>query len=170
MNGRRCRAGSFPVQGKFPLRPEEILPFLDGTTDDGFLEELLWGFLWIDWRKDCRFLRTSFPASSRPVIPRIWALFCLCHTPHRLDGIPLPQEPGAASLLFSGRIEEAERKIRSRLKASGMAPHDVVFTGDIAPRRLLASLLFPLGAQDIDRLAGLVRQKRSTEIGGVHDD
>ncbi len=161
LDAGRLRAPLFPVHGSFSLNPGEIVPFLEKRTDDTLLEDLLWGFLWIDWRKkkDAAMYKRTSPEKEFFVLPRIWALIKLCHSSRPLEGNPLPPEPRIANLLFAGRLEEAERQAKFRLRGSGYIPLSVTFTNDLSPTRILASLLFPLWEDK--RIAGLVLEKRN---------
>ncbi len=160
MDAGRLRVPTFPAEGHLRLDPEQVVPFLEERTDDVLLEELLWGFLWIDWRKNSHgmFPKDVGGYSGGPaVIPRIWALMKLCHTSDRIGDRELPLEPRIAQNLFAGRMEEAERIAVMRLRGSGYIPHPVAFSGASKPRRILASLLFPV--RGTLRLAGLVLKK-----------
>jgi len=161
MDAGRFRVPAFPAEGYLRLSPEQVVPFLEKITDDALLEELLWGFLWIDWRKNSRgmFPKGAGCSGEPPVIPRIWALMKLCHAPDRIGDRPLPLEPRIAQNLFAGRMEEAERIAVMRLRGSGYIPHPVVFSEACEPRRILASLLFPV--RGTFRLAGLVLKESS---------
>lgn len=162
MDAGRFRVPEFPAEGRLRLAPEQVVPFLERRTDDALLEGLLWGFLWIDWRKNSRGMspKAAGGHSGGPaVIPRIWALMKLCHTPDRIGDRELPLEPRIAQNLFAGRMEEAERIAVMRLRGSGYIPHPVAFSGTTPPRRILASLLFPV--RGTVRLAGLVLNKSS---------
>jgi len=159
MDAVRLGVPVFPAEGHFRLTPEQVVPFLEKRTDDILLEELLWGFLWIDWRKNSyRAFPKGLGYSCKPeVIPRIWALIKLCHTPDQIGDRLIPLEPRIVQNLFAVRMEEAERIAVTRLRGSGYIPYSVTFSGSSEPRRILASLLFPL--RDISRLAGLVLKK-----------
>ncbi|MGI6792292.1 type I-G CRISPR-associated protein Cas8g1/Csx17 [Aminivibrio sp.] len=161
MDAGRLRVPAFPAEGHLRLNPEQVVPFLEKRTDDALLEELLWGFLWIDWRKSSHgmFPKGAACSGETPVIPRIWALMKLCHAPERIGDRELPLEPRIAQNLFAGRMEEAERIAVMRLRGSGYIPHPVVFSEACEPRRILASLLFPV--RGTFRLAGLVLKESS---------
>ena len=155
MDAGRSRSEKFPLESFLVLEPEEVVPFLEKETDDVLLEELLWGFLWIDWKKK----GTETPKDrgglgrARP-LPRTWALLKLCHTPYTLRGEDLPFDPRIAALLFAQRTDEATRAARNRLRISGFPPRPVAFTSEAEPRRLLAGMLFPTGS--LRRIAELV--------------
>jgi len=158
MDAGRSRSEKFPLESFLVLEPEEVVPFLEKETDDVLLEELLRGFLWIDWKKkglETPKDRDGF-GRERP-LSRTWALLKLCHTPYSLQGETLPFDPRIAALLFAQRTDEATRAARNRLRISGFPPRPVAFASETEPRRLLASMLFPTGS--LRRIARLVLMK-----------
>jgi hypothetical protein len=71
MDAGRLRVPAFPAEGYLRLSPEQVVPFLEKRTDDTLLEELLWGFLWIDWRKNSHgmFPKVTGCSGGATVIP-----------------------------------------------------------------------------------------------------
>jgi CRISPR-associated protein Csx17 len=159
------------------LRPRlaDVLAFLDGTTDDRKLSELLWGLSAVSRpNREFQFVHPPRSGASRP--PTDYSLLKLV----LLDGpasrptpsgpaapSPIRNEPRVIGLLRAGRLDEAVDVACRRLQASGFPtylagpvagrakpvsgfPHDPERT-----RRLCAALLFPLRKMSIEDLLKL---------------
>lgn len=159
MDAGRFNLERFPLEAAFRLAPEDVMPFLDGQTDDLLLENLLWGFLWIDWKnKDLpKVAKTSNPHAEAMILRRDWALLKLFHTSEKTRDQKLPMDPRIGHLLLSDRSDEALRLCRHRLHVSGLSPHQMEFPRAADSARLLASLAFPV--KGTEKLACLVLQK-----------
>jgi CRISPR-associated protein Csx17 len=160
MDAGRFNLDRFPLDAAFRLAPEDVMPFLEGQTDDIALEELLWGFLWIDWKKSKNSPKMGVPSGNRPeavILRRDWALLKLFHTPEKTRGEPLRMDPRIGYLLLSDRPNEAVGLCKHWLKLSGLSPHQVEFPRAGGSARLLASLAFPV--KGTEKLARLVLQE-----------
>jgi CRISPR-associated protein Csx17 len=166
LDGERLSSPKVPLEGHLTLPPQDVAPFLLGQTDDNRLEELLWGFSLVDWRKAGRAaaLRSlSAPLSEEP-LSRTYALLKLLHSPAPIRGIEIRKETRVAHLLAAGRVDEACRVAIHRLRVSGLNPYDVALEEELVPERLLAALLVPIGRQA--KVESLVLRKQSQEDGG----
>lgn len=163
LDAGRLSVKQFPGEGVCSLTPKDIVPFLEKQTNDALIEELLWGFLWIDWRRKVRPAFHGFPSqdTNPGVLSRFWVLMKLCHLTQPLGGEEIPREPRIAQLLFAGRAEKAEWKAKLRLTGSGYKPYSVQFSTSLSPRRILSSLLFPV--KITDSITSLVIEKRTEQ-------
>ncbi len=146
MDQERRNAPRVPIEAHLPLSPHDVMPFLLGETDDIKIEELLWGFSLIKWNaKGLRKIQRHWhrPISDQ-VLSRTWCLLKLLHNPEKIRDKKIRIEPRIVHLLNAGRPDEACRIAKTRLRISGLNPHDVVYREDIDPKRLLASLLIPI--------------------------
>jgi len=162
MEAGRSSAPGAPTEGLVPLPPQDIMAFLFGNCDDTKIEELLWGFTLIDWRKpglDEIQGRWQKPVSELP-LSRSWSLLKLLHAPGRIRGIAVRREPRIVPLLLSGRIKEACECAVRRLKVSELHPFDILYEEGNDPNRLLASLLIPV--KDQWKLESLVLESAKT--------
>jgi CRISPR-associated protein Csx17 len=155
MDMARLSVESSPFDAVLSLCPEDAANFIDGDIDDALLEDLLFGCLWIDWkrpgsRESIAGLRSrwSRPLSGRPV-SRPWALLKLLFSGSPLHNAAgqeckLRMEPSIVTLLTAGRIGEACSIAQRRLLVSGLSPLRVDFPDDCDGTRLAAALLFPV--------------------------
>lgn len=146
MDAERLGAPVPPFDAHLSLAPHDALPFLLGETDDNRIEDLLWAFTLVDWRKPGLFevrqkWRKSLVAGP---LPRGWCLLKLLHQSSPVRGRELRPEPRIITLLRAGRADEAVAVARARLRASDIPPLSLSGDDWIAPERQLASLLVPL--------------------------
>lgn len=153
MDAERLSAPKPPVEGAIELYARDVVPFLLGETDDGRVEELVWGFTLVDWWKPgIKELHRLWrdPLGSWP-LPRGWCGMKLLHSPYTVRGCSLPLEPRIIALLRAGRTAEAVRAAHHRLRVSNLSPLPVEADEWIDPVRQLAGLLVPIrGARDLE--------------------
>jgi len=160
MDGERNSVPRIPVEAGVMLCPEDVLSFLYGDTDDQKIEELLWGFLLVDWRREGAIeLRRRW---SAPVVngtlPRSWCLLKLLFTPAKIRGVTIRRESRIPALLRAHRIEDACMVAHHRLRVSDLNPVPVRYEAELDPTRLLAGLLIP--TRDQWRLESLILQEK----------
>jgi CRISPR-associated protein Csx17 len=146
MDKEKVRSDRFPIEAVLPIHPKDMTSFLYEETDDRKIEELLWGFMLIDWReKGVDELRSRWrrPVESGP-LPRSWSLLKLLFTSDMVGGKRIKPEPRITALLQASRIGEACRVARRRLRTADLAPLEVEYEEELNPRRLLAGLLVPV--------------------------
>ncbi len=159
MDATRLNAPHNPLYGSLRLVPEDVAGFASGELDEVLLENLLFGFMWIQWKDRsttktvCQDLgkRWSMPVRKER-ISRSWALLKLLHlsTPLKLKSdaeVQLRSEPSIIPLLLAGRIGEACRIAQRRLQVAGIAPVKSQFPDNEDGTRLAASLLLPVSRQ-----------------------
>ena len=149
MDAERKKATSIPFQGVIEISPYDLMPFLNEETDDAKIEDLLWGFTLIDWKKPglVKIQKTWKYPISKSIISRTWCLLKLPHIPGDVRGVKIRRERSVSSLLHAGRTDEACEKAMQRLRVSGLRPFPVRFDEPISPGRLLASLVVPIKDQ-----------------------
>jgi CRISPR-associated protein Csx17 len=144
--------------------------FLDGDVDEALLEDLIFGLLWVDWRRSASResiaelrSRWSVATSDRPVL-RSWSLLKLLFSASSLRGpggepLKVRCESAIVPLLNAGRVGEACRIAQRRLFVSGLNPLRVDFPDASDGTRIAAALLFPV------RIRRLMRWS-SAQTGG----
>jgi CRISPR-associated protein Csx17 len=149
VDAEKYRAGAMPIESEIALSPHDAMPFLWGKTDDAILEELLWGFSVINWRKPG--LRAAQQRFRKPLteypLSRSWALLKLLHMPGPIRGVLIRSEQRISRLLAAGRIQEGIEVALHRLRVSELHPFAVDYSDELQADRLLASLLIPINAQ-----------------------
>jgi CRISPR-associated protein Csx17 len=168
MDAVRTLSPSIPTAAALPISPHDVAPFVWGQCDDTKIEELLWGFLLIDWTKyELRSIRERWrtPLSEHP-LPRSWCLLKLLHQPEKIRSKAIKIEPRIIPLLMAGRMEDACEAALHRLRVSGLSPFQVVYEDNIDPARLTASLLIPV--KDQWQLESLVLEPFKNGGGGKH--
>ncbi len=154
MDAERVGADNNPVFGAVRLVPSDIAAFIEGQVDEQLLEDLLFGFSWINWhhRSAVEVLTTLnrrwLPPVSAHVIPRAWALLKLLFLPGplRANGgdVRLRAEASIVPLLRAGRIGEACEVATRRLYVSGLFPLRARFPDTADGPRIAAALIFPI--------------------------
>jgi CRISPR-associated protein Csx17 len=161
MEAERSSTSKMPIEGALSLSPYDIMAFLIGDCDDTKIEELLWGFSLIDWKKPG--LSEVRRAWEKPLaeisLSRAWCLLKLLHTPGKIRGIVIRREPRIVPLLLSGRIQDACEVAIRRLMVSELHPFDVTYEESFEPIRLIGSLLIPV--KDQWKLESLALKKAS---------
>ena len=165
MDAERTSAPRAPIDARIRLSPYDVQSFLTGDCDDMKIEELLWGFCLIDWRR--RGVQTllqqwKYPLSKYP-LSRNWCLLKLLHLPERIRDVKIKNEQRIVQLLAAGRTGEASNTAIHRLKVSRLHPFDATYREEIDPVRLSAGLLVPV--REIWRLEELVLEKQSKSEG-----
>ena len=170
------------------IRLETIARFLAGETDDGRIEELLWGLVLVNTEKAPRRYRKT---GNSPPLPRAFALLKPPYLPWpwRFDGgewrydqfaeDDIKIEPRILPFLRAERIADACDVAAWRLLVSGAPPALGVSSrrgarnvGDeigvrLDAARLAASLFLPVRPDDVDRLMRLVVRPPVAELQGV---
>lgn len=158
------RETEFPLEALVQISAQDVMPFLYGETDDEKIEELLWAFTLIDWRKaGLKKIAGSWNTPrSEDTLSRSWCLLKLLHAPELARKAKVRMEPRVARLLSAGRISEALAASRKRLMVSGLKVFDVGYSDHgLDPARLLASLLIPV--RDKGELEMMVMAKNGQE-------
>ena len=155
MDATRLNCKSNPLHARLALCPEDAAGFIEGDIDESLVEDLLFGFCWVDWHEyeAVRRLRSALHAWRRPVssriVPASWALLKLLFLPGPIrtaEGaeISVRAEPSVLPLLEAGRVGEACRVAQRRLFAAGLAPARPEFPQFENGLRLAAALLLPV--------------------------
>ncbi|PZR08262.1 MAG: type I-U CRISPR-associated protein Csx17 [Archangium gephyra] len=141
-----------PTWGTRPVSLSDIGGFFEpGAVDEQALEDLLFGFTWVNHSDADGTSENARPHAMPP--PREYALLKLLFLPNGLtlhEGRPpIRLRPPAAlvPLLISGRVDDAIAVARSQLRARGLRPRRLDRLGRIDAAfggRLAASLLFPM--------------------------
>jgi CRISPR-associated protein Csx17 len=155
--GKRNWQEYAPVTAHLP----DIAAFVEGTTDDDLLKNLLAGLSLINWA-DKKIsepeVRKALRAPTYETTPdTFYALLKLCHPAqkdNRDDSLPL--NPAIHRMAAAGKAAEAARFAIQRLTASGLLPAFRELTGFAGDsRRAAAAILFPLWR---DQLESLLKQ------------
>lgn len=144
---KKTGTNRLPLEAELPLNPDDLVSFLRRETDDRKIEELLWGFLMIDWKKKegLKSIRDNRRKTNEAgPLPRSYILLKLLFTPDPVGGKHPRPEPRIIALLKAGRTDEACRVARRRLRTVDLKPTEVEYETDIDPKRLLAGLLVPV--------------------------
>jgi CRISPR-associated protein Csx17 len=172
MDAGRKGCTFIPLAFRRPASLAAVSTFVAGALDEERLTDLLWGLVLVNHAQ-------QYPALARtrsdgaPPIPRAFALLKLLFLPGPIEmgrsEVAVRPEPGVLALLRAGRLGEACTLGVRRLRASGLVPMPFRsgrratreddwggVVGAVDPRRLGAALLFPVGRDEINRLAALV--------------
>lgn len=159
MDAERKSVTTTPCQGNLALSPYDVMPYLYEETDGSKIEDLLWGFTLINWRKTGLIKaqqRWKRPVSET-ILSRTWCLLKLLHMPKDIQGQKFKREKSISNLLQADRIDEACGKAIQRLRISDLHPFPINFEEELDPKRLLACLMIPVKDQHL--LEGLVLEK-----------
>ena len=138
---------SNPVGGACAVHPSDATLFIEGLVDDDAIEDLLFAFSVLDWKKfNAAELNYNW-SSGRGVLP-VYAVLkhlflageiAIGAEPRkvRADGRVLP-------LLRANRTEEAAQIAVYRLRVAGFRPLEVDYAGGVDARRLAGALLIPV--------------------------
>jgi CRISPR-associated protein Csx17 len=155
MDGDRLGCRSNPVWAVLTLHPVDVAAFIEGAVDDSLVEDLLFGFTWLQWsRRDSAstVLKQLLAKWASPVgdlvVPRTWALLKLLFLPkpvQRADGteVNVRPEPSIVPQLCAGRIRDACEIAERRLRSSGLPVLRSRFPDAGDGIRLAAALLLP---------------------------
>jgi CRISPR-associated protein Csx17 len=161
MDAERRSAQCVPVEAHLSLSPHDVMPFVWGECDDNKIEDLLWGFTLINWKKPMyrsMLSRWKSPLSDHP-LSRSWCVLKLLHSPFKIRDVKIKRESRILQLLIAGRISDACAVAVQRLHVSGLNPYIVDFQEEIDPIRLSSSLLIPV--KDQWRLETLVLKEKA---------
>jgi len=160
MDAERKSVITMPCQAHLELSPYDVMPFLYEETDDGKIEDLLWGFTLINWRRQglLKIQRKWKRPTSETVLSRTWCLLKLLHMPKDIQGQKFKREKTISNLLQADRIDEACGKAIQRLRISDLHPFPVHFEEELDPKRQLACLMIPVTDQHL--LECLVLEKK----------
>jgi CRISPR-associated protein Csx17 len=166
LDAQRFLCPANPLRGELRLLPEDVAAFIEGRVDEHLLEDLLFGFTWVQWDDPATLgeaqaelgARWSLPCEPRE-IPRSYALLKLLFLPAplpvaRAGGVQIRPEPAIVPLLCGRRVHDACRIAQRRLYAEGVTPIRAEFTNAEDGPRLAAALLIPV--QGVRRLSRLV--------------
>ena len=160
MDAARRSVERVPIEASLSVSPHDVMPLLYGECDESKIEELLWAFTIVDWKKAG--LRKLWRLWEKPIsdnpLSRAWCLLKLLHIPLKIrDKAIIKREPRIVQLLAAGRIKEACEVAIRRLRVSELHPLGVIYEERIDPIRLLACLLVPV--KDQWKLESLVLKK-----------
>jgi CRISPR-associated protein Csx17 len=131
-----------PIGGGCALHPGDATIFIEGSTDDGLIEDLLFGFTCLNW-KGFKSIRGE-GAEVLPIYALLKHLFLPGEVEVNGERKRLFADPRVLSLLVANRIAEATEVAKYRLRVAGMRPIDVLYHGGVDPGRLAAALLIPI--------------------------
>ena len=154
MDAERLGCEKKPVWSPLKVRKEDIACFVEGSLDEGMIEDLLFGLMWINWGRAAEpdfvrdlEMRWSVPVQDRPV-RREYALLKLLFSPADLEWagktVKIRPEPSLIPLLRAGRIGAACLQASRRLFSSGLPMPCSAFPDGPDGVRLAAALLIPL--------------------------
>lgn len=144
---RRQKAYSYgedtrPFDGRIQVRAGDATLFIEGSTDDDLIEDLLFGFTCLRWNVPAR-----LDASAAEVLPVFAALkYSYLPDPVMVNGNEkrLRADSRVPAILRAGDIERAAGIAIDRLRIAGLRPVRGVYHGGVDPRRLGAALLIPI--------------------------
>ena len=151
IDGQAANLGAMPLNGRIVARLGDVEEFLAGVLDEGKIADLLLPLSMV--RMDGR------ECDAEYTIP-VPAAYALAKSVYGTPGVPVDMAP--LSLLEAGRTADALELMRRRARASGMLDGAGVVAGDppaCVGRRLLGSLVFPVGRTDRMRLLEMVAMR-----------
>ncbi len=155
------REDTLPFQSRLYAYPEDAALLIHGGLNCDLMEELLFGFCFVDWK---RLSEDLFQGEERPriPIPRSYALLKLCFTP-RLFQITACNPRELSNLLAAGRTRDALRRAHKGLSVRGWTPFDIDFTSSESGKQILAALLVPVRSTgDLKRM--VIKETRNLEV------
>ena len=176
MDGKRKGCEKLPLNFRSTVSLETITRFLNGDTDDGRIEELLWGLILVKQPRAGSFPGYSSSSPTAP-LPRSFALLKLLLLPGPVKtpegSVSIGVEPQVLPLLRAGRLDEACTIASRRLRASGLVPMTAKcegfrismgekIWGKVDPLRLAAALLLPVSEGDVTALGRLILRPTKT--------
>jgi CRISPR-associated protein Csx17 len=166
MDAQRFDIRPNPLWGEIRVSLGDASALIDGIIDESLVEDLLFGFTWIDWshqdrvqaaRRDLRERKRRWKPTEENPVPRSWALLKLLFYSGKMkvggEEKTIKPEPSIVPLLNAGRVNDACKVAGRRLTSVGLFP----LTSDFPYRddgvRLAAALLLPIyGKQRIMEL------------------
>ncbi len=161
IDAERRSAPNIPVEAFLSVSPQDVTSYLWGECYDTKIEDLLWGFTLINWKRPTYkepLIRWKTPLSDYP-LSRGWCLLKLLHSPHKIRDVKVKLEPRILHLLLAGRLSEACEVAIHRLRVSDLSPYPVSYQEALDPIRLLSSLVIPV--RDQWKLEHLVLKKKN---------
>ncbi|MDP8244757.1 MAG: type I-U CRISPR-associated protein Csx17 [Candidatus Hinthialibacter antarcticus] len=189
MDGNKKSCDALPIHSRFPAGLNMISAFLANETDDEQIDDLLWGFIGIDFRQ----AKPLPPCDAEaPPLPRAYALLKLLFLPGDIvfdttskqwrfakdnkPGVAIRPEPRILPLLRAGRLGEACRIAYGRLVSSGFQPlpgpdatrrwreHEwdsefQAYENPMLAERIAAALILPIHDYELNILINLVTRK-----------
>ncbi len=167
MDADRLGVKTTPLWGAIRITEEDISAFIEGHIDESLLENLIYGFSWINWNKNDEVdeLRRSLfdehggwnKPVQRCIISRPYALLKLLFLPDGIkkgnEKIILKPETSIIPLLCANRINDACKIAERRLITKDFIPVTSSFPDGGNGVRLSAALLIPLrNEREIKRL------------------
>jgi CRISPR-associated protein Csx17 len=151
----------------------DVADFIEGRVDDHLLDDLVWACALLDW--------AAIETRKSPLTPRtpagepwpgaFYSLLALCFASSEVRGMKIPVVPIVHRLAASGRSAEASRQAARRLRASGLAPLvSLVGMPGLLAQRAAAALVFPLGPENVERLARRVLQREEADTTATSSD
>lgn len=151
------------ISGRRFVALEDVGRYLNNETDDDQLQDLLHGFILLDWPSDELTFQSYLSGSVPPDLPRTYALLKLLFLPEGRLYLPnnsevmISHEPSIVPLLRANRVKEAIAVACQRLRSSGLVPAVRDFHSfDLSGTRLASSLLIPINNRSIQTIATLV--------------
>lgn len=168
MDAEKLGVNQNPLWGEIRLLAEDVNAFIEGRFDESLVENLIFGFSWIDWNKknDVAELNRSLFEKDKgwnipvktSVVSRPYALLKLLFMP---DGIKkddvrvsIKPESSIIPLLRAGRIKDACSIADRRLRTKDFIPVTSSFPDGGNGLQISAALLIPV--RDEWRLKKLV--------------
>ncbi len=132
-----------PLGAAYGIHAGDATLFIEGSTDDAAIEELMFAFLALDWSE---FERPGVESAAAP-LPSYGVLKCL-FLPGEIKVGAEPRRLLADSrivpLLTADRIGEATKIAVQRLQIAGFRPLDLTYEAGVDGTRLGAALLIPV--------------------------
>jgi len=122
----------------------DVTRFLEGSVDDERIEDLLFAFTLVDWKKG------ASPAPSARGDVGVWPVYALLKHLFLAEQVETGGEQrhlmgdlGILSALKANDVETAARAASRRLQNAGMVKADIQDAGGFEGMRLAAALLIP---------------------------
>ena len=162
MDAARFGEDGSALAGRLRAGTGDVAAFVEGRTDDTKIEELLFAFSLVDWRRGNGAGRR---AAGGEIVGREYALLKLLFCDvgvEGADGQPLRTEPSIVALLEAQRVADACEVAKRRLQAGGLSPLRVRYENGGDGQRLAGALLIPVtGIQGLKRLVLRMEEKES---------
>ena len=139
-------------RGRFTLGLADVAAFIRGDVNDARIEELLWGFILLDWPDPA--LSAPPPVEDDIGPGPLYSAMKLCLNAVDYRGEPLPLSMIMPRQALAGDGPRAGAVALARLRVSGLTP-SLAMTPASPPeaRRSAAALLIPLSRSTVGRLA-----------------
>jgi CRISPR-associated protein Csx17 len=146
MDAERLRCEENPLWARVMVSRADVARFLAGDVNQELVENLLFGFTWVDWSQDIPALGRARDVDG-VLLPRSWVILKWLFLP----GKDIRAEKGIVPLLCAGRIAEACEVAQRRLRCAGQMPRRIRFEDGSDGVRLAAALLLPLpGVKELE--------------------